>query len=225
MVFLFLLSFGTAYAQDDPADLALQKAQAALKAAQAAVDAAVKAKQASSPQASPTEVSAPETRKFQPIDTGLDVYSDGTVGISYSYQGKALNGFQDYANIIYPLNDAKSTNLLKGSQTEDLLAWGSILVGLGLDAYYLVDVLNKVDNYTNNFNNSNSLGPDIAGDTIFIVAGSVLESASAIFFLASQGDFNHAIRRYNKLIQKQDQVSLYFSPNPNRPELGLVQRF
>jgi hypothetical protein len=219
--FLLILTFvaGTARAQEDSADIALQKAQTALKAAQAAYDAALKAKQSSD--AAKAKAPAP-TEKFYPIDTELGVYDDGTVGVAYSYQGQPLNGFKDYADVIRPLNDPKCDNLLNASSTEDTLGWASVIVGLGLDTYYLVDVLNKA---YSGFSNPDSFGPNIGADTPFIIAGSVFVAGGSLLFVASHGDFNHAINRYNKLVARQDLVTFYFTPNPKEPELGLVGRF
>ncbi len=224
-IFLLVLAFcGKTYAQDD-ADAALQKAQAALQQAQAAVDAAVKAKQASDAGkglAQPAPESAVSTAKLQPIDVGLDIYTDGTVGANYSYQGKPLESFQDFADVIRPLNDTKCDNLLNASSTEDTLGWVSMVAGTGLLTYYVVDVLNKA---FAPINSTSDYGPDISGDTPFLIGGDVVFAAGTILFLASHGDFNHAINRYNHQVQKQNQVSFYFDPNPNKPELGLIQRF
>ncbi len=188
---------------DDAATQALQRAQEALKAAQNAYDAAVKAKAASDKkgragtESKPTppegEEGVAETKKFYPIDTGLGVYSDGTVGIYYSYQGKALGGFQDYADIIYPLNDPKSTNLLKDSQSRDILGWVSMAASAGFYTYYLVDVLNKADALFN----AQSVGLNISADTPFLIAGNLFIFAGVIFFQDSHGNFDHAILRYN----------------------------
>lgn len=220
-IFIFILTFavGTARAQEDSADIALQKARTALKAAQAAYDAALKAKQSSD--AAKAKAPAP-TEKFYPIDTELGVYDDGTVGVAYSYQGQPLNGFKDYADVIRPLNDPKCDNLLNASSTEDTMGWASVIVGFGLDTYYLVDVLNKA---YSGFSNPDSFGPNIGADTPFIIAGSVFVAGGSLLFVASHGDFNHAINRYNKLVARQDLVTFYFTPNPKEPELGLVGRF
>lgn len=233
-IFLVVLSlFAKAYAQDD-ADITLQKAQAALRQAQAALDDAVKAKQASDaakdssgqPQATPESATpgsaAPAPRKLQPIEVGLDVYTDGTVGASYSYEGKPLESFRDFADVIYSLYDVKCNNLLNASSTEDTLGWVSMGAGAGLITYYVVDVLNKA---FASANNSSSYGPDISGDTPYLIAGNLIIGAGTVLFVASHGDFNHAINRYNHQVQKQNQISFYFEPNPEKPEIGLVQRF
>ena len=228
-IFLVILAlFGKAYAQDD-ADITLQKAQVALRQAQAALDAAVKAKQASDaardssvqPQAPPASA-APATGKLQPIDVGLDVYTDGTVGASYSYEGKPLESFRDFAEVVYSLYDVKCNNLLNASSTEDTLGWVSMSAGAGLITYYVIDVLNKA---FASANNTSSYGPDISGDTPYLIAGNLIIGAGTVLFVASHGDFNHAINRYNHQVQKQNQISFYFEPNPEKPELGLVQRF
>jgi len=229
-LFIFLLVWallGKAYAQDET-DVTLQKAQAALQQAQAALAAAVKAKQASDaakglttqPAAAPDNTEA--SPKLQPIDVGLDIYTDGTVGASYSYQGRPLESFQDFADVIHPLNDAKCNNLLNASSTEDTLGWVGMAAGTGLLTYYLIDVLNKA---FASENSTSDYGPDISSDTPFLIGGNVVFAAGTILFLASHGDFSHAINRYNRQVQKKNQVSFYFDPNPQKPELGLVQRF
>jgi hypothetical protein len=226
-IFLLVLAlWGKAYAQDET-DVTLQKAQAALQQAQAALAAAVKAKQASdaakgisTPQPAANNTTA--SPKLQPIDVGLDIYTDGTVGANYSYQGKPLESFQDFADVIHPLNDAKCNNLLNASSTEDALGWVGMAAGTGLLTYYVIDVLNKA---FAPINSTSDFGPDISGDTPFLIGGNVVFVAGAFLFVASHGDFSHAINRYNRQVQKQNQVSFYFDPNPNKPELGLVQRF
>lgn len=228
-IFLVVFSlFGKAYAEDD-ADITLQKAQVALQQARAAVDAAVKARQASDaakdssgPSQATSERSVPVTEKLQPIDVGLDVYTDGTVGASYYYEGKPLESFRDFAEVIYSLYDVKCNNLLNTSATEDTLGWVSMGAGAGLITYYVIDVLNKA---FASANSTSSFGPDISGDTPYLIAGNLIIGAGTVLFVASHGDFNHAINRYNHQVQKQNQVSFYFEPNPEKPEMGLVQRF
>jgi hypothetical protein len=227
---LFLLSCGHALAQNDT-DQTLQQAQAALKQAQAAVDAAVKAKQASDKakgvNAQPTAVASDGStttthKQYLPIDVGLDIYTDGTVGASYSYNGKSLQSFQDFADVIHSLNDTRCNSLLDASSTEDTLGWVSMAAGTGLITYYVVDVLNKA--FASNYN-ANSFGPDLSGDTPFLIGGNLVIAAGTVLFVASHGDFTHAINRYNHQVQKNNQLSFYFDPNPAKPELGLVQRF
>jgi hypothetical protein len=223
-LFLFILTFavGTAHAQEDSTDIALQKAQTALKDAQAAYDAALKAKQSSDAAKAKSNSATTPTQMFYPIDTELGVYDDGMLGIAYSYQGHPLKGFKDYADVIRPLNDPKCDSLLNASSTEDILGWVSVVAGFGLDTYYLVDVLNKA---YSGFSNPDSFGPNIEADTPFIIAGSVLVAGGSLLFVASHGDFNHAINRYNKLVARQGQVAFYFSPDLQKPEVGLVEQF
>ncbi len=214
---LLLCSFGTLWAQDDT-DQALQKAKANLDKAQADYDAALQAKQ----NAAPTPSATPRAHRLTGIDTNLAIYGDGTVGLDYSYNGQPLESYQDFADIINSANDPKCRNLLAASSTEDTLGWVGYAAGFGLMTYSIVDLVAKADNDSMAGSGWNAISPDLAligVSNLFIVGGT-------ISFVASHGDFTHAINRYNKLVQRQGQTtSFYFVPNPNQPEVGLVQLF
>lgn len=220
-----LLSFGTLYAQDSDPDQALQNATTALQAAQDSYTAALKAKlaadkaKAAKPGATPA-VTEPAKTKLYPIDTDLGVYGDGTVGIYYSYQGQQLTNYQQYKDIIDALGDAKSSKLIRSSQDDETLGWVGVGVGAGFFAFSVADLC------SNGFSDSDqtSTTTNVIGVGT-LAAGMGLTALGVFSFLDSVNDFDHAIRRYNKLVGKQDSVSFYLSPNPGQPELGLVQRF
>ena len=159
--------------------------------------------------------------KGAPIQTKMTMGLFGILGanMEYSYNGKKLENYRDFQNVIYPLGDAESARMIHEAEEAEFVWWMLLVTGVaaGVDvalAYKPVPFLNVdwIDR----------ISTGTVAIQIFLAPGIIIGAIGA-------SDKFNAVQRYNSLVRGEEKKALSFSPRlvmgHNRLGLGLEMGF
>jgi len=150
--------------------------------------------------AQPAPLSNP---KKLPIETHLDLGLLGLFGgsMEYSLDGRKIESYGDFKNLIYPLRDAEASNLIRSAEQADLVSWviygGSIAVGIDVAL-----VFKPVPVFNDDALDRISTGLFVAQIGIGIWN---------IFATNAEARKFNAVQRYNKVLKNKISASLELS--------------
>lgn len=164
---------------------------------------------------------ATPTPQLVPIRMHMDLGLFGILGSSMNYnlRGEKLNSYDDFKKVIYPLKDEEASEQIR--QAEEAHFGAMLLYGTG--------VLTGID-IALVFQPAPFLHIDWLDR---IVTGAVVAQffigAGALFDNNAEGHKFNAVQRYNRLIRRETDDRLDFTPrvtwNENGPNLALVHSF
>jgi hypothetical protein len=140
----------------------------------------------------------------QPIEMKMNLSFFGLLGngMRYSIGGKPISRYEDFRDLINPLHDEEATDLLRGAQDDNLVAWlfyaSGAVAGVDFALVFKPDPLlgvNWFDRIATGF-----------------VAAQVFWTGGAIFEGDAEARKFNAIQRYNDLLKQEDESFLGFTP-------------
>ena len=134
-------------------------------------------------------------------------------GTEYSFDGKKIGSYEEFADVIFPLNDPESTRLIHEAGEADLV-W-LFLLGTGVVIGADVALTYKPVPFINIDFIDRIVSGSVAVQ-ICLIPGSILGAISA------SNKFN-AVQRYNHLVKRGKEAGLGLQPQlfANRDHLGL----
>jgi hypothetical protein len=140
-----------------------------------------------------------------PIETQADLGFMAILGgdMKYNLNGKKIYRYQDFKSLIYPLRDPETSKLIRNAEATDFISW--IILGAGIATSIDVACVYKPPMVFNS---------DIADRvTEAVVTAQIGFGAFAIVHNIAEGRKFNAVQRYNHLIKKIPEESL-FEINP-----------
>ena len=133
--------------------------------------------------------------------------------MQYSLQGQRIFRYQDFKNLIYPLHDSQTSNMIRDAEATDLISW--IILSAGISAAVDIAVFYKPPVVFN------SDIPDRAVEAIAL--SQIGLGAFAIVHNIAEGRKFNAVQRYNHLLQeKPKESSIELTPKILASSNGLV---
>jgi len=139
--------------------------------------------------------------------------------MEYSLGGRRIESYQDFKDLIYPLQDAEASDLIRSAEQADFVSWfiygGSLAIGIDVAlAFNPVPIFNDD-------------GFDRLATGLFVAQVGI--GIWSIFSANAEARKFNAVQRYNKVLGKRKTASFELSPQiyagQNRMGLGLKTVF
>jgi len=138
------------------------------------------------------------------IETHMDLGFFGLLGgsMEYSLDGKRLESYREFKDLIYPLRDQQASDMIREAEDKNFVAWmfyvGGVATGADLALAYPPVPFLRVDWIDR-----------IASG---VVAAEVVVGIGLIFDNSAEGEKYNAVQRYNHLIHGKDKETWQFTP-------------
>ena len=192
------------------------------------------------PHAPKEAVAEDSTKKFLPIESQQAGPENPTK--AYFYKRQRLENFQQLKEVIHPLNDPEASHLLESSASKDSVAAvldivGGLLVVGGFVYLFTAPGTPKTNStyiptpgppgsQSGGLTiNSSSYSLDEAPTWILGISGGIVVVVGLVFGEDAGQCRRDAVKRYNHVIESDQNLSMILLPHTNLPGLELTQRF